>query len=283
MKQDPKYLEIEQQIVARNKQFKQDGYSALEEEFVAQLHENPMRYDLALHLAQMYTFGVDVELDLFQAGKYLARAMDWPEPAYKLQVVVGFSMMSRAEAMLDQYGAADGSGIIERILDLSNLKPTDSEEWLLRIKAESAYALHLMNNSPGKSTKFIRRLWAKVIKSGELCKKAGCLSSIIKTLVDSAITARDSNFAPVNRFMAQNLTGPRKKLFEGLELDDSSLFGQNFRVATPRTCDMCGRQETGSVLLKRCGRCLVTMYCSRECQKKSWKSHKKVCAKRVKP
>ena len=41
-------------------------------------------------------------------------------------------------------------------------------------------------------------------------------------------------------------------------------------------CHYC---QTGTEALKACGACKKTRYCSRECQKKDFKVHKKVCKK----
>ena len=44
-------------------------------------------------------------------------------------------------------------------------------------------------------------------------------------------------------------------------------------------CDACGKsQSLLSEKLKKCQACKVTFYCSKACQKKAWKAHKKVCA-----
>ena len=42
-------------------------------------------------------------------------------------------------------------------------------------------------------------------------------------------------------------------------------------------CFHCGKQTES---MKRCGACLITTYCSRECQKSDWKRHKKDCTKK---
>jgi len=43
-------------------------------------------------------------------------------------------------------------------------------------------------------------------------------------------------------------------------------------------CDQCGRPENPSVQKFRlCGGCLTTQYCSPDCQKSHWPSHKSVC------
>lgn len=43
-------------------------------------------------------------------------------------------------------------------------------------------------------------------------------------------------------------------------------------------CAMCKQPESAAGTLKKCGKCKKILYCDRECQKKHWKSHKKVCA-----
>jgi hypothetical protein len=43
-----------------------------------------------------------------------------------------------------------------------------------------------------------------------------------------------------------------------------------------RRCDKIERQSD-DVLLKKCQRCKATYYCSKECQKADWKSHKETC------
>jgi hypothetical protein len=39
----------------------------------------------------------------------------------------------------------------------------------------------------------------------------------------------------------------------------------------------CGRCKSKAVKISRCGKCLNASYCSRQCQKLSWVSHKLVC------
>ena len=38
-------------------------------------------------------------------------------------------------------------------------------------------------------------------------------------------------------------------------------------------CNFCSKTDQ----LKKCGRCMLVGYCSRECQQKDWKEHKKIC------
>ncbi|CAL1717346.1 unnamed protein product [Somion occarium] len=45
-----------------------------------------------------------------------------------------------------------------------------------------------------------------------------------------------------------------------------------------RLCDQCGAVENPSISRFRlCGGCMITQYCSQECQKSHWASHKAIC------
>lgn len=61
---------------------------------------------------------------------------------------------------------------------------------------------------------------------------------------------------------------------------------RKMRAANPgaiarRYCAVCHACDTVAVPFKRCVRCRITSYCSPECQKKDWKSHKTACVPRV--
>ncbi|KAJ6144464.1 MYND domain protein [Penicillium chermesinum] len=45
-----------------------------------------------------------------------------------------------------------------------------------------------------------------------------------------------------------------------------------------RLCNTCKKPEDPAAPLKRCGKCKSAWYCTRECQTKNWKTHKKLCA-----
>ncbi|KLO15262.1 hypothetical protein SCHPADRAFT_272433 [Schizopora paradoxa] len=45
-----------------------------------------------------------------------------------------------------------------------------------------------------------------------------------------------------------------------------------------RLCDTCGAVETpGLQRFRMCGGCMITQYCSPDCQKRHWPSHKAIC------
>lgn len=47
-----------------------------------------------------------------------------------------------------------------------------------------------------------------------------------------------------------------------------------------RVCNSCKKLESAlPAFLKRCAKCQTTLYCSRDCQKADWKSHKKDCSR----
>jgi hypothetical protein len=42
-------------------------------------------------------------------------------------------------------------------------------------------------------------------------------------------------------------------------------------------CAGCGKSESTIRSFKACARCQSVVFCGKECQRKSWKSHKKIC------
>src|SRR4051794_13180002 len=49
-------------------------------------------------------------------------------------------------------------------------------------------------------------------------------------------------------------------------------------TATMDSCAQC-KKSPPEVSLKQCAKCNVTKYCSRDCQRANWKTHKKTCVK----
>ncbi|KAF9559299.1 hypothetical protein CPC08DRAFT_723984 [Agrocybe pediades] len=49
------------------------------------------------------------------------------------------------------------------------------------------------------------------------------------------------------------------------------------RQRTYRICDTCGAHETSAVKFRLCGGCMTTQYCSQDCQRAHWPSHKVLC------
>ncbi|KAE8423524.1 hypothetical protein BDV36DRAFT_242754 [Aspergillus pseudocaelatus] len=44
-------------------------------------------------------------------------------------------------------------------------------------------------------------------------------------------------------------------------------------------CKFCAKKSSNNITLKTCAKCKAQWYCSRECQKADWKTHKKTCGK----
>ncbi|PVH78760.1 hypothetical protein DL98DRAFT_516563 [Cadophora sp. DSE1049] len=45
------------------------------------------------------------------------------------------------------------------------------------------------------------------------------------------------------------------------------------------SCKVCQQTDDPDFPLKKCGKCNEVFYCSADCQKEDWKSHKKLCGK----
>ncbi|KAI9011606.1 hypothetical protein DFJ74DRAFT_684072 [Hyaloraphidium curvatum] len=87
------------------------------------------------------------------------------------------------------------------------------------------------------------RVKALVLDIWPSCSDAHCLRSLMKLM--------------------------NKDARDRLEADPKSM--------TPR-CYQCGfSPEGGQASMKRCSRCKIACYCSVECQRAAWPSHKKMC------
>lgn len=60
---------------------------------------------------------------------------------------------------------------------------------------------------------------------------------------------------------------------------DTAPLASEAKEEPQRVCTACAKPESSlSIPLKRCAKCHTGLYCSRDCQKADWKSHKKTCA-----
>ncbi|KAE8440743.1 hypothetical protein EG329_006622 [Mollisiaceae sp. DMI_Dod_QoI] len=76
--------------------------------------------------------------------------------------------------------------------------------------------------------------------------------------------------ATTDRSEVQSPTGPASE--HQTEASSSS-------TILTKKCANCGTSETDPEKpLKPCSKCQTVRYCSRDCQKKDWKVHKKTCA-----
>ncbi len=73
-------------------------------------------------------------------------------------------------------------------------------------------------------------------------------------------------------------TGPTFFSFSSFSLD---LPVTKVRVRPHKMQGSCTTCKKASSELKRCAKCSTTLYCSRDCQKADWKTHKKVCGKQA--
>jgi hypothetical protein len=80
-------------------------------------------------------------------------------------------------------------------------------------------------------------------------------------------------------WMADDLVGLIERTFEQKYGTDkgwyySVWFQQNKdKIGRNRACKVCGK----TTKVQRCAQCLKVGYCSKECQKSDWKSHKAFC------
>eukprot|EP01104_Vermistella_antarctica_P018771 TRINITY_DN7083_c0_g2_i1.p1 TRINITY_DN7083_c0_g2~~TRINITY_DN7083_c0_g2_i1.p1 ORF type:complete len:179 (+),score=23.59 TRINITY_DN7083_c0_g2_i1:294-830(+) len=92
--------------------------------------------------------------------------------------------------------------------------------------------------------------------------------------------------------LSQARLGDQSMSFERFKELQEAFLGVQFppKMKLLRYCDQCQEEEVNwkttsladqkpKPTFKRCSRCRVTYYCSRECQLKHWSVHKKTCKK----
>ena len=75
-----------------------------------------------------------------------------------------------------------------------------------------------------------------------------------------------------------NIVRMKVRLEEGTTIDmlKQQLPGTTFAPCVTKKCGECGKDEVG-VVFKKCGKCSVMVYCSKQCQRANWKEHSKKC------
>lgn len=59
---------------------------------------------------------------------------------------------------------------------------------------------------------------------------------------------------------------------EGCKVKAIRTYTRAIFPASKDSCDVCGKEESESLKLKRCQQCRVSRYCSAECQKEDWRA-----------
>jgi hypothetical protein len=100
-----------------------------------------------------------------------------------------------------------------------------------------------------------------------------------KDLLETANAQEDPE--PNGRgYLMMNVMGPGSIFNTGMGDSTTSLIIKELRDHhnNPDACGGCGAKDgQGGKVLMRCSKCKERKYCGAECQKKSWKVHKKVC------
>jgi len=93
------------------------------------------------------------------------------------------------------------------------------------------------------------------------------------SLIDETRKANDGQLAFMRNIFCM-VTSHTKCTQEGAQPEQPSVIGGD-------KCKMCSTtyEDLGVAMLDCCQRCQLTYYCSRDCQRKDWKDHKKVCRK----
>ena len=61
------------------------------------------------------------------------------------------------------------------------------------------------------------------------------------------------------------------------EEDHAFVLGRTPETPSPQNCQVCAKCRQFSAQLKRCSRCKLASYCSKQCQTEDWNIHRKIC------
>jgi len=97
-------------------------------------------------------------------------------------------------------------------------------------------------------------------------------SVLARASANSDITGQQYNPAVLRRL--QNMAAMASCMEQGLS-------ARRFMEAQRKQCALCHKEESAAVRLMQCIRCKHATYCSKVCQEKDWKMHKRVCTSAV--
>ena len=101
-----------------------------------------------------------------------------------------------------------------------------------------------------------------------------------KCLLETAMAKGHQNQTSAGGFQSLNVLGPGGFFNTGMGDSSSSAIIKELREqhSQPDSCGGCGvKTRLSGEALMQCVKCKSRKYCSRECQKKHWKVHKKIC------
>ncbi len=90
----------------------------------------------------------------------------------------------------------------------------------------------------------------------------------------------ECNAVPICRDPLCEIAAKRgtKKLMKECSKDmDEAGIRESLYSIKARQCEACGALDSPGSALRKCTRCTVVYYCSKDCQKRHWKEHRPRC------